>query len=150
IIDPNGNVVVEAGFIVEGWNALTVPALVREKDGRLRVVFSGQSGVSRSAYNAGSVYSALSPDGRSWKLVPGQLSISGNAYTGPTAAAIDARGVPVVAWAGSVQVGLGAKTQPRALQNGCCSYNPGLATDGTTGEVVIGWFSNADKQLGIF
>jgi hypothetical protein len=150
VIDDTGNVAVEAGFIVEGWNSLTVPALLTEKDGRLRVVFSGQSGASRSPYNVGSVYSALSSDGRSWKLVPGQLSTSGYAYTGPMSAAVDGRGVPVVAWAGSVQVGLGAKTQPRALQNGCCSYNPGLATDGASGEVVIGWFSNAEKQLGIF
>jgi hypothetical protein len=150
IIDASGNVVVEAGFIVEGWNSLTVPALVTDRDGRLRVVFSGMSGANRSPYNTGSVYGASSSDGRSWKLVPGQLSTSAYAYTGPTAAAIDGRGVPVVAWGGSVQMGLAAKAQPRDLQTGCCSYNPGLATDGETGEVVVGWFSNADKQLGIF
>ncbi len=149
-IDADGNVVVEAGIIVEGWNSFTAPALMLEKDGRLRVVFSGLSGVSGSPYNAGSVYSAASADGHNWKLVPGQLSTSGYAYTGPTAAALDGKGVPIVAWGGSVQTGLSAKSQPRDVQTGCCAYTPGLATDASTGEAVMGWFSNADKALGIF
>jgi hypothetical protein len=149
-VDPQGNASPMPSIIVEGWGTLTIPALVLEKNGTLRAVFAGLLGTTGSPYNAGSVYSATSTDGKSWKLQPGQLSASGYAYQGPITAAIDGQGNVVVGWAGSVQKGLGPKVQPHQLQQGCCSYNPGLATDSVSGETFIGWYSNENKNPGTF
>jgi hypothetical protein len=151
VMDTEGNVLGAPAVIVGDWATLTTPTLLLEKNGELRLVFAGLSGVTGSPHNAGSIYSSLSKDGSSWKLASGQLSASGNAYSDSTAAAIDGKGVPYVAWGAEVQKGLSASAQPQKLQTGCCAYQPGLATDEATGEVVVAWYSNASgADLGLF
>src|SRR5579872_762793 len=149
-IDTAGNIVGEPKTIVSAWTTLTAPALLLDKDGTLRAFFSGvKDPQGESQFNGGSLYSARNNYGGSWRLLPGLLSASTNAYSADPVAALSGRGAIVAAWGGSLQTDLSPTAEPAQLQGSCCAYTPGLATDGSTGDVVIAWYSNANPDQGL-
>jgi hypothetical protein len=63
-------------------------------------------------------------------------------------------GTPVTAWAVSfalqAHIGLDPKTPDQKYQTTCCAYQPDIAVDSASGEAVLGWFSNASKEQGLY
>lgn len=135
------------------WSSLTQPAAIPTPDG-LTLYFGGVLGgqPASNPYNDGSLYVATgTPEANRWDLMPGKHSASTSVYVGGIAAALDAQRTPVFAWPASdtlyVQHGLDRPVSK--VQVACCPYLPGLATDASTGEVVLGWSSNA-KDEGLY
>jgi hypothetical protein len=65
-----------------------------------------------------------------------------------------ADGTPVAAWAVSfalqAHIGLDPKKDDLTFQTACCAYQPDIAVDNANGEAVLGWFSNATNEQGLF
>ena len=144
--------------IQAGWATLgTGPALVVEPGGGLRVFFSGVRSTSTSdPYSVGDLYSATAgPDGQSWTLVSGAVSGHSSVYASDQVSATLLRdGTPVTAWSSSFNLSTHAGLDPNVAnqqwQTSCCAYSAGLVTDSKTGEVVLGWFSNANEGHGVY
>lgn len=154
-IDPKGTLTGDPAPVVAGWKTLAVPALIAGADGSLELLFGGVLGSQQrdDPYNQGSLYRAFRAAGSTaWELAPGALSSNRYAYLGPIAATVDSSGTRWTAWAASSQLNLqkGLEADPVTGLHGagCCPYLPGLATDAVSGEVVAGWYSNANTLGG--
>jgi len=142
--------------ILSDWDSLANAALIVERDGSLRLLFGGvQREGSNDIFSLGSLYTATAPaSGEHWNLASAAQSSNRTAYVGPVAATLDRNGTPVGAWAASdaltVQVGLGTGKATQNVSNGCCPYQPALATDAQSGETVVAWYSNVSRSEGIW
>jgi hypothetical protein len=47
-------------------------------------------------------------------------------------------------------LGLNPKQPDLKFQTTCCAYQPDIAVDAASGEAVLGWFSNATKEHGLY
>jgi hypothetical protein len=154
-ISENGNALGDATPIVTGWTTLVNPTLLGSPAGDLHLFFSGiRSTDYGDPYHRGSLYVATSDStGANWSLRPGEAAQSGQVYESSTAAAFMKDGQPLAAWALhsglGVHFGIGRNAPDRGIQLPCCTYLPGLAIDSATGEVVLGWYSNATKAHGL-
>lgn len=130
--------------IVTGWAGVNVPDLVRLHDGRLRVYFGGIRSGARDPQQSLNTAVAES-DGKAWELQVGSATTSTRAYASPMAAVVKRDGTPVVTWvttfALEVQTGVDPNVPPQVYENRCCAPDPNLAVDGSSGELVLGWFS---------
>ena len=140
--------------VVTGWMALNSPGLVVTKDGRPTVFLSGIRSLNANEVFSGAIAKLTgNADGTAWQLEEQSMTALRSAGASPLAAAATPDGTPVVSWfttgALNVHVGLDPRSPDRNLQTACCAYNPNLATDATTGEVVEIWYSNATKSNGL-
>jgi hypothetical protein len=155
-IAENGKALGDATPIVTGWTTLVNPALLVSPAGGLLLFFSGiRTTDYGDPYHRGSLYVATSDStSANWSLRPGEAAQSGQVYESPTAAAFMQDGQPLAAWALhsglGIHFGIGRSVPDRDIQLPCCTYLPGLAIDSATGEVVLGWYSNADRDHGLF
>ncbi|MGE3527030.1 MAG: hypothetical protein AB7I33_13995, partial [Gemmatimonadales bacterium] len=153
-IDSAGNTVGAASVIADGWASLSNPYLLVPTRGGLRVFMSGIRGQGPKDPYQGSIYTATAPaSGTPWSLAEGGITKSYN--TGAPGAANTPDGSPAVAWSTSsglfVHRGLEENTPDQKLPvTGCCAYNPALATDAVSGEVVLGWYSNIRQDHGLW
>ena len=150
-IGANGEVSGQPTTVLENWDSLNKPNLLADKGG-LVLFFSGVRGSSTTdPYSAGCLFHVKGNEsGTTWTLQPGCGSVSHSVYSGGLGATLALDGTPVVAWGAHVQIGLSAKTADQNHQSGCCSYSGNVATDGSSGDVVLGWYSNANKEHGLY
>ena len=142
--------------ILEAWATLDNPDLIITKDGGLRLFISGQRTTDiKDPHSQGALTSATAPaSGAAWKLEKGAHSQSKSVTASPVGAASLQDGTPVVAWAVSfalqAHLGLDPKKEDMKFQTTCCSYQPDISVDDATGEAVLGWFSNARDEQGLY
>ncbi len=154
-LDPQGHVAGPPSTVLDNWAGITNPALVVE-GGKLRALFGGQRSLaSNDPYSGGSLYTAVSGDsGATWTLQPGAHAASTSVYASPTAATVSKDGTVVSAWAISfaldAHVGLDPHQHDLILDKRCCAYQPALATDAQSGQVVLAWYSNVSKANGLY
>jgi hypothetical protein len=154
-IDKDGNVAGSPSTVLTGWSALSIPALVATGN-KLYALFGGLRTTNvKDPYSAGSLYMATSDEtGSAWNLDPGAKAKSHSVYASPTAATVSKSGDFVTAWAISfalqAHVGLDPNQADLKLDSRCCTYQPKLATDSATGEVVLAWYSNISKANGLY
>jgi hypothetical protein len=138
----------------QGWAALNNPDLLVQPDGSLRVFFGGIRSIRSTDPNQSLNTAVAPPSGESWELQDGRASAGTSAYASPVGATLLRDGTPAAAWAVTgglfVHVGVDPTEADQRYQDACCAYQPALATDATTGEVVLGWYSNAAGQNGLY
>jgi hypothetical protein len=142
--------------VLEGWVSLNNPDLIVNKNGGLQLFFGGQRTTDvKDPYSHGSLYSASAPaSGAAWTLDKGAHAQSNAVTSSPVGAAVLPDGTPVAAWAVSfalqAHIGLNPTTEDLKFQTTCCAYLPDIAVDAQSGEAVLGWYSNASKEQGLY
>ncbi|MBZ5514683.1 MAG: hypothetical protein LAN62_07540 [Acidobacteriia bacterium] len=155
-IGADGRIVGAPVAALGGWASLDNPDLTATKDGGLRLFFAGlRSTETRDPYSSGSLFSATAPaSGATWTLEKGAHAQSNSVYASPVGTAVMRDETPVAAWATSfalqAHIGLNPKTPDLKFQTSCCAYQPDLGIDAGSGEAVLGWFSNATKESGLY
>ena len=134
--------------VVSGWLALIDdPKLFKDGTDQM-AAFAGIRSAAPSDPYVGPMVSARSPDGVHWTLEPGKLTNSTAAGNSQNIDAIDAGGVPFVAFSGfNPAVHLhrgfltGAPTDTPDLLGAstCCNTYTSLARDGSNGRVWVAW-----------
>ncbi len=146
-VAPNGSLVAAPVAVLDGWSHLANPALVVGLDGSLRLLFAGLT----TGPFSGRATSATAPPGSSSWTFTGALHtdkpVSALSSADLFGAATKLDGTTVFSWAANVKVGLDP-TPKLDLMEGCCAYNSDVAVDAVSGEVVVGWHSNATGQHG--
>lgn len=155
-IGEDGKVAGTPMTVLEAWASLNNPDLIVTKDGGLRLFFGGQRTTDvKDPHSHGSLYSVTAPaSGAAWTLEKGAHAQSNAVTASPVGAGILPDGTSVAAWAVSfalqAHIGLDPKMEDLKLQTTCCAYQPDIAVDAISGEAVLGWFSNAKKEQGLF
>jgi len=155
-ISKDGKIAGPSTLVLEAWETLNNPDLIVTRDGGLRLFISGQRTIDiKDPHSQGSLYSATAPaSGAPWKLEKGGHSPSNSVPASPVGAAALKDGTPVAAWAVSfalqAHVGFDPKKEDLILQTTCCAYQPDIAVNDATGEAVVGWFSNATNEQGLY
>lgn len=156
-VGPNG-VVAPPNTITSGWASITaVPDLLATSDG-LRVIFGGIRTIKPDETNQNMNTATAPASGATWDLQTGTIATGDSAYAGDVGAALLGDGTPIFAWSGT---GAGVYTHKDldpaapnfAVQGqlgGCCGYHADVAVDQESGAPFIAWYSNADKNFGIF
>jgi hypothetical protein len=157
-IAPNG-VAAPPAPITTGWASITsVPDLVAQPDGSLRVFFGGIRTTNFDEPNSNMNTATAPAAGAPWSLLTGSTVTGDAAYGGDDGAAVLPDGTPLVAFGGTgsgafVHRGLDPAQGDVAVQaqfGGCCGYSPDIAVDTATGTPVVAWYSNATGHLGVF
>ena len=155
-ISKDGKVGGPPTLVLEAWETLNNPDLVVTNDGGLRLFISGQRTIDiKEPHSQGALTSATAPaNGAAWKLEKGTHSQSNAVTASPVGAAVMADGTPVAAWAVSfalqAHIGLDPKKDDLKFQTTCCAYQPDITVDTASGEAVLGWFSNATNEQGLY
>lgn len=141
--------------ILTGWNGINNPAIIAPRSGGLRIFFGGLRMTPNDVFSQGNLYSAVADiTGNQWKLLAQVFSASTSVYASPVGSTESLDGQLVLAWATTngvgVHVGLDGKMPDEIYQKACCGYQPGLATDSVSGEVVLAWYSNATNADGLY
>ena len=156
-IAPNGSVAGAPVAIAAGWASANYPALVVMADGSLRAFFGGIRSTAPGESN-NSLNTATAPaSGAAWSLQPGKAAASTVVYASGVGAAVANDGTPVVVWNDSCpncnafHFGITPATPDfRYERRGCCAYDAGVGVDAVSGEVAVGWYSNATGNSGIY
>lgn len=139
-----------ASKAIWGWGSASNPALLAVAGG-LRVFFGGQHSTQTTDPNQS--LNTAAESGGSWVLQRTPAA-DASANTEAPAAAIAKDGTFITAWQAmwglGVHAGISPNTPTTRFEMACCVYNPWLATDSATGEVVAGWYSNASQAGGQF
>lgn len=137
--------------VQRGWPTITNPALLVLPRHGLLAVYGGlpERGADSAVYAA-----SAGADGTSWSFL-GPVSPAVNAFarSDQIAATVGKDGTPFFAWSStfdlSTHVGLDPAVPNQTWQSTCCAYYAGLGTDGSSGDVVMGWYSNALGSYGL-
>jgi hypothetical protein len=143
-------------LLASDWAGIGNPAILARPDGGLLVIAGAQRSADSSdpILDTGSWSSA--DGGASWTLYPANAAKPGSFASG-TAAAWGSDGMPFFTWGMTqgvfVHRGIGGDSNGEvhtSTLGGCCGYDPGIALDGTTGQLVVGWYSNATGHPGVY
>jgi hypothetical protein len=158
-IAPNGQVGT-ATAIQDDWASInSVPDLVLDADGSLRVFFGGLRTTNSDETNDELNTATAPAAGDPWTLQVGNVTDGGAAaYGSDTGATTLADGTSMQSWGGTgagvfVHRGLSPTSPNFAYQSqlgGCCGYSPDLAADSASGALFIAWFSNVTGNEGVF
>jgi hypothetical protein len=139
------------------FGGLNQGAALTAGPGGLRAFFAGTNDLGTPfAALSNTMSTATSTDGSSWVVAPGPVSNSTPAGASPVyagdgiSATLAADGTPVSAWGDSAPGGAGyhlgldpAAPDQRFPMSGCCLYNPAVAVDAASGQLVAAWYANA-------
>jgi hypothetical protein len=139
-----------------GWSAMAHPDLLRMPNNTLRAFFGGirstAPGDDNDALNTATAPASGSP----WTLQPGRAAQALYAYaTSVTGAGLAKDGTPISTWSGSPGLGFHYGVSPsdpdgKIPQSGCCLYVPDVATDVSTGQSWVGFYSNENASPGVY
>lgn len=144
--------------IVPNWEFISYPDLVLTPDGGLRAFFGGIETTSPSETNTQMNTATAPASGAPWSVQTSNVNRPGTSGTEGAGAAAAFDGTPFVSWAPTVGLfvhrGTSSATPDHQYRppptTGCCDYNPDLAVDGATGQMMIAWFSNATGREGVW
>jgi hypothetical protein len=94
--------------------------------------------------------------GQNWALDPLDVTKTGAAYSSNVAAALGSDGTPFETWGSSsclcVHKGISSATGNTDFQQGLgdFGYEPGIALDPATGQLVVAWYSNGTGHDGVY
>lgn len=142
--------------ILSGWLGLSYPSLLARADGSLSLLFFGnRTGNTSDPYSGYSLYRITSGIDRStWSLdgsvydgapgLAGQSANGGVLYNGNEEVGISIQSGNVRAFNINTATVLQTTSRP------CCAYNATGAIVPSSGELMVGFYSNATNQAGIF
>lgn len=146
-----------AQTLASNWVGVGSPALARAADGSLLIVAGATSSLDPGAISDFGAWRSTD-GGASWAQVAGDAALGGGFSDTPGLAFGGDGATPFFAWGTTyglfVHRGLGATPATGNFQTGngfgCCGYDPGIALDGSGGQLVVGWYSNATSHEGVF
>ncbi len=136
--------------VVAGLRTADDPAVLVLPDGRLQAFFAS---LGNSIDESGVTGAVAPPSGVGWTRQGPRVS-STKTSVGPVGAALTADGMPAFAYSASFILGAHIGTElaaaDLALQQDkkCCDYMPELATDASTGQMILAYYSNAAGRSG--
>jgi hypothetical protein len=142
-------------LIASNWATMENPAVVATGGNGLDVFVGAIHSATAGDPNQNLSLFTSADDGLSWSPYPGDLTTTGAAYASNMAAALGSDGTPFVAWGSSsclcVHRGT-AQTQNADFQQGLgdFGYDPGIALDPASGQLVAAWYSNGTGHNGIY
>lgn len=138
------------------WAAMENPYLVPTGGSGLDL-FVGATRSTNPDETVSNLALFTSPDGgQSWILDPLDVTKTGAAYSSNVAAAVNASGTPFETWGSSsclcVHQGISSTTPNADFQQGLgdFGYEPGIALDPASGQLVVAWYSNGTGHDGIY
>ncbi len=155
-IAPNG-AVGAAQVLASNWVGVGSPAMARAADGSLLIVAGATSSLDPGAIGDFGAWRSTD-GGASWIQVAGDAGLGGGFSDTPGLAFGSDGATPFFGWGTTyglwVHRGLSATPATGNFQSGngfgCCGYDPGIALDGASGQLVVGWYSNATNHEGVF
>lgn len=156
VIDADGRVG-PAQAIVSDWIGIGSPAIARAGDGSLLLVAGATSSLDPGAIDSFGAWRSTD-NGATWAQIPGEAALGGG-FASPVSFAFGSDGAtPFLTWGTTfglfVHRGVSETEASGNFQTsngfGCCGYDPGIALDGATGQLVVAWYSNADNHEGVF
>jgi hypothetical protein len=154
-IAPSG-VVGASGLIASNWASFLNPAVVASSSYGLDVFVGGIHSIAPGDPHVNLSQFSSTDGGATWTLYPSDLTNTGSAYASDASAALGAGGNPFVTWGSSaclcVHIGLAAATPNANFQSGLgdFGYEPGIAVDRASGQMVVAWYSNGTGHTGIY
>lgn len=143
-------------LVADNWATMANPYLVATGGSGLDL-FLGATRSTNFDETVANLALFSSPDGgKSWALNPADLTKTGAAYASNVAAALSPGGTPFEAWGSSsclcVHEGLSQASANADFQQGLgdFGYEPGMAFDPATGQLVVAWYSNGTGHDGIY
>jgi hypothetical protein len=137
--------------IVADWVGIGSPTIARASDGSLLIVAGATSTLDPGAIDALGAWRS-GDGGATWAQHPGNAA-AGGGFADVPALAFGSDGLtPFFGWGTTfglfVHRGLADTEATGNFQTangfGCCGYDPGIALDGASGQLVVAWYSNAD------
>ncbi|MGH2806696.1 MAG: hypothetical protein ACRDKT_05415 [Actinomycetota bacterium] len=150
VVAPDGTVGATSP-IVTGWQRVDGrPDVVVAPDGSLRVFFGGTESIDPGEQNT-TLNTATSPDGATWSLNPISIATGSGQFGGEVGATVGTDGTFYQASGAWVHRGLDPNTPNFNYQTGIGTgdgYGGDLATDTSTGDVWLGWYSSGGSGTG--
>jgi hypothetical protein len=146
-----------AQTIASDWIGIGPPAIARDANGGLLILAGATSSLDPGAIQDAAAWRS-SDGGATWTLQPGDAA-HGAGFADDVGAAIGFDGLtPFFAWGTTFGLFVHRGTDGAVGANdfqghagfGCCGYDPGLARDGASGQLVVAWYSNATNHQGVF
>jgi hypothetical protein len=144
------------GVIASNWATLENPSLVATGGQGLYLFEGGTRTTNADEPLANLALFASTDDGQSWTIYPSDLTKTGAAYGSNVAAALGSDGTPFETWGSSsclcVHRGIQQSTPNYDFQQGLgdYGYEPGIALDPATGQLVVAWYSNGTGHDGVY
>jgi hypothetical protein len=145
-----------AVVVASDWAEMENPSLVATGGAGLDL-FVGATRSTDPGETVSNLALFTSPDGgQSWVLDPADVTNSGASYSSDVAAALGADGTPFETWGSAtclcVHRGISSPTPNADFQQGLgdFGYDPGIARDPATGQLVVAWYSNGAGHAGIY
>jgi hypothetical protein len=154
-IAPSG-VVGTSVLVAPNWASFSNPAVVASSSEGLDVFVGGIHSIAPNDPHVNLTQFSSTDGGLTWTLYPSDLTNTDSAYASDASAALGAGGNPFVTWGSSaclcVHLGLTPSTPNADFQGGLgdFGYEPGIAVDRTSGQMVVAWYSNATGHTGIY
>ncbi|MDQ3914561.1 MAG: hypothetical protein M3323_04405 [Actinomycetota bacterium] len=156
-IAPNGTVG-PTTVVQSAWASIwPVPDMVPAPGGGLRAFWGGIRSTSSGETHTNISTASAPPEGSPWTLQSGDVSEGAGGSASSIGAAVAPDGTPLFAWTpsggGFVHRGLDPASPNHEFDTpggGCCSYDPDLATDASTGEMWVAWYSNQTDAEGVW
>jgi len=143
--------------IASNWIGIGDAGLVRDAAGNLLIVAGATQSLDQGAISEFGAWRSAD-GGASWALQPTDAAKGGGFADGVGLAIGPDGATPYLAWGTTfglfVHRGTDAATPAGDLQTtagfGCCGYDPGLAVDGQTNQLIAAWYSNATGHEGVY
>jgi hypothetical protein len=152
-ISPAGALLGSSTLVAQGWQAINPHVELVAAGAGLRAFWAGLTAGPLS----GPIVTAASTGGATWG-VPAAVTAANTMGAGapgigaavtPTGTVVAAQG-DAVPGANMFHVGVGGGADVTYETGGCCAYHPDVAVDGVSGQLVLGWFSNAAGRRGVW
>jgi hypothetical protein len=144
--------------IASGWAGVGDSVILRDSAGRL-LVFSPATRGSSATDPLNSIEQWTSPDGGgTWALTPTPIA-NGAGFADPLGGALGPDGTtPFIAWTTTDGVFVHRGSDPpststnlqQAAGFACCGYDPGVALDGSTGQVLVAWYALINQGNAVY
>jgi hypothetical protein len=154
-ISPGGSIG-SAVTLASNWATLANPAVVAAGGQNLDVFVGATRSINPAETIGNLAWFGSTNGGATWTLWPDDLTTTGSPAGSDTAAALGAdNATPFIAWGSSscLCVHRGVMQTPNSdFQAGLGNYGyePGIAIDQATHQLVVAWYSNASAHHGMF
>jgi hypothetical protein len=152
-ISPAGALLGSPTLVAQGWQAINGHVELVSGGAELRAFWAGMTAGPLS----GPIVTATSMGGATWSAPSAVTAANKMGAAAPgIGAAVTPTGTVVAAQGDAApgtnmfHVGVGGGADVTYETGGCCAYHPDVAVDAVSGQLVLGWFSNAAGRSGLW
>ncbi len=146
-----------AQTVASDWIGIGSPTIALDRNGLLAIVAGATHTLDPGSIDSIGIWRAAA-SGALWIAQATNAATEGGFSDTPMLAFGSDGVTPFFAWGATgglfVHRGNAGDAPQGNLQQaagwGCCGYDPGIALDGSSGQLVVGWYSNATGHLGVY